>query len=253
MSGEKKATAMELAYNLILQKILRERMRPGTPLREEHLAEEFGISSTPVREAFRRLEHDGWVRSIPYRGTCLRTFSPEEIEDMYLLREAIEGIAAGRAVERAEPEDLRQLERAVAEEARHAAAVRDGRTPCPSEDSDLDFHRAIVAAAHSKLLLERNAALRAQFSLISLGAALPASPEEIEAVCEEHRMIFEAICRGWGHVAEELLRCHIANARRKHLALLGADKVISASDAKRGSRGVTAAPKPEPPGGPIRR
>ena len=77
MTIRKKSTAMEMAYNLILEKITRERLVPGTPLREEHLAEEFGISTTPIREAFRSLEYEGWVQRIPYRGTCLRTFTNE--------------------------------------------------------------------------------------------------------------------------------------------------------------------------------
>ena len=58
MRSDKKNTSMEFACQQILQKIMAGEFVPGTPLREDHIAAELGISSTPVREAFRRLEYD---------------------------------------------------------------------------------------------------------------------------------------------------------------------------------------------------
>lgn len=216
MTARKKSTAMEIAYNLILEKITNEQLAPGTPLREEHLAEEFGISTTPVREAFRSLEHDGWVQRIPYRGTCLRTFTEEEILDLYLLREAIEGIAVKLAVERATPEDWQLLADAVAADAQYLADLKASNQKCvPSYDSDRLFHHAIIKAAHSPVLLDRNTTLRAQVNLIALTGQGETSIEDIEQVHEEHKMIFDAMKRRWADAAEKLLREHIANASSK--------------------------------------
>lgn len=216
MTAHKKSTAMEIAYNLILEKITNEQLAPGTPLREEHLAEEFGISTTPVREAFRSLEHDGWVQRIPYRGTCLRTFTEEEILDLYLLREAIEGIAVKLAVERATPEDWQLLADAVAADAQYLIDLKNGKQKCvPSYDSDRLFHQAIIKAAHSPMLLDRNTTLRAQVNLIALTGKGETSIEDVEQVHEEHKMIFDAMKRRWADAAEKLLREHIANASSK--------------------------------------
>lgn len=216
MTAHKKSTAMEIAYNLILEKITNEQLAPGTPLREEHLAEEFGISTTPVREAFRSLEHDGWVQRIPYRGTCLRTFTEEEILDLYLLREAIEGIAVKLAVERATPEDWQLLADAVDADAQYLIDLKNGKQKCvPSYDSDRLFHQAIIKAAHSPVLLDRNTTLRAQVNLIALTGKGETSIEDVEQVHEEHKMIFDAMKRRWADAAEKLLREHIANASSK--------------------------------------
>ena len=79
MAASKKSTSMGIAYEKIIQKIMTEQLLPGTPLREERLAEEFGLSATPVREAFRRLEYEGWVQSKPYQGCFMRKFTGRDI------------------------------------------------------------------------------------------------------------------------------------------------------------------------------
>ncbi len=212
----KKSTAMEMAYNLILEKITRERLVPGTPLREEHLAEEFGISTTPIREAFRSLEYEGWVQRIPYRGTCLRTFTNEEVIDLYLLREALEGIAVKLAIERASSEDWQLLEDAINVETLFIDTLQNGQQKIQSfYDCDRLFHQAIIAAAHSSILLERNTTLRAQLTLLVLSSQIKNSVEEIKQVHEEHKMIFDAMKRNWADAAEKLLREHIAHACSK--------------------------------------
>ena len=216
MTIRKKSTAMEMAYNLILQKITRERLVPGTPLREEHLAEEFGISTTPIREAFRSLEYEGWVQRIPYRGTCLRTFTAEEVTDLYLLREALEGIAVKLAIERASSEDWQLLEDAIDAETRFIESLQSDQPKILSfYDCDRLFHQVIVAAAHSSILLERNTTLRAQLTLLVLSSQIQNSIEEIKLIHEEHKMIFDAMKRNWADAAEKLLREHIAHACSK--------------------------------------
>ena len=216
MAARQKSTAMEIAYNLILEKITKEHLAPGTPLREEHLAEEFGISTTPIREAFRSLEHDGWVQRIPYRGTCLKTFTNDEITDLYLLREAIEGIAVKLAVQRATDEDWQKLSDAVAADAQYVLDLKKSDQKCISSyDTDLLFHQAIITAAHSPILLNRNTILRSQLNLIALAGQVETSIEDVEQVHEEHKMIFDAMKRNWADAAEKLLREHIAHACSK--------------------------------------
>ncbi len=220
MTSEKKSTQLEIACDCILHKIISEKLKPGTPLREDHLAKEFGLSSTPIREAFRKLEQDGWLTSVPYRGSFLRTFTAREIEDIYLLREALETVAVGLAVTRGEPEDFERIDAALRSERDYIAASGDTTSPAPTLEPDMDFHRAICLASHSELLAERSRTLYSQLGSIFLSGSIPSSKQELEAVNEEHMMISGAIRRGWIAEAEALVRRHISSARFKHLNFL---------------------------------
>ena len=220
MTAKVKSTAMEMAYNLILQKVVRERMAPGTPLREEHLAEEFGISPTPVREALRSLEHEGWVQRVPYKGACLRKFSLDEIIDLYYLREALEGTAIRLALLRADASDWERLQKAIDADSRYLIEQPVEQNNCPaSYNSDWDFHRAIVEASHSPLLLERNTTLRSQLSVLTLSSCEDTPVDYALRVHEEHRMIYDAMCRNWPDIAEKLLRQHISSGRERFCRL----------------------------------
>ena len=139
MTEKKKETSLETAYNSIINKIISERLRPGTPLREDHLAEEFGLSSTPVREAFRKLEHEGWVESFPYKGTYLKKFSKEEIKDIYLLREALECVAVGQAMENATAEDWDKIGAALEAEKKYIGQTRGAPSAAALPSVEPDF------------------------------------------------------------------------------------------------------------------
>ena len=217
----KKETSMEIVYNRILQKIISEQLKPGTPLREDHLAKEFGFSSTPVREAFRRLEYEGWIQSFPYKGSFMKSFTPEEVKDLYLLREAIECIAVSQAIGKATAKDWTKIADALRMEKKYIAdPERDGNEAMPSLSPDINFHNAIVCASHSALLLYRNNTLRSQLNCMYLSSRIKTTQEELIAVYDEHVMIYQAMRRGWINVAEDLIRRHVSSARVKHLKQL---------------------------------
>ncbi len=220
----KKGTLMELAYQCILQKIIKEHLAPGTPLRESHLAKEFNLSPTPVREAFRRLENEGWLQSHPYKGCALRQYTLKELEEMFLLREALEEVAVKCAVQRATPTDLRNLENVLKKE-REFIDMRREKNPEPAMESptsiDILFHDALVTAAHTPHLKQRNSMLQTQISYaILLNAGTPTTPDDLESVYEEHCMVFFAIRRGWEDIAEALIRRHIHSGWNKYLRSL---------------------------------
>lgn len=223
MTKNKKETLQEIAYQRILEKIINEKMKPGSPLREEHLAAEFGLSATPVREAFRRLEHEGWLQSFPYRGSFIKEFTKEEIKDLYLLREALETVAVSEAIKNATKKEISEIERALISEKNYLDTLNgqsNTDSHSPTLEPDLDFHYAIVKASHSVMLLHRNDTLRAQLNCILLAHNMATAIEEIEDTYEEHRMIYQAIIKSWPDVAENLIRKHISSARIKHLATL---------------------------------
>ena len=223
MAAAKKSTSMGIAYEKIMQKIMAEQLLPGTPLREERLAEEFGISATPVREAFRRLEYEGWVQSKPYQGCFMRKFTRRDIDELFQLREMLEGMAAAAAAREAKPEYLVKMKECLTAEEDYllkSAASCQTDNVSPTLYEDLDFHTAIADASCNQLLKQRLSMLKSQIYLsFMLRRKISGDLAEQTRVFEEHTMIYNAIVRKWDDLAESLMRRHIADARNKYTVL----------------------------------
>ena len=108
-NGEKQ-TAQDVVLASMRDAILSGELPPGTKLRQEKLAERFGTSRIPVREALRALEYEGLVRSAPYRGFTVTELDADDIEEVYDLRILLEGHAVRLAVPLLTDDDLRTLE-----------------------------------------------------------------------------------------------------------------------------------------------
>jgi DNA-binding GntR family transcriptional regulator len=137
------------AAELIRAAIIDGRLDPGQRLKEEELARELGISRTPVREALLFLQAEGLIESAPNRGATVRSYEPEEIEDMYDLRALLEGHAARRAAMRVSPAGIRRLRES---NARFATLVADEEGVAELIRENLVFHSAILEAAGSERL-----------------------------------------------------------------------------------------------------
>jgi DNA-binding GntR family transcriptional regulator len=138
------------ATELIRAAIVGGRLEPGRRLKEEELARELGISRTPVREALLFLQAEGLVVSTPNRGATVRSYEPEEIEDMYQLRALLEGHAAHRAATRISAADIRRLRKSNVRFA--SLRVADDLLDLIAEN--LVFHNTILEAAASDRLAE---------------------------------------------------------------------------------------------------
>ena len=103
----------EKTYENLKSNILSGRFSSGTRLTEEHLAEELGVSRTPVREALHKLEQDGLIEPLESRGFCIPLDSPEEIEDLFDLRTVLEGYTLRIICERITDEQVAKLEKIV--------------------------------------------------------------------------------------------------------------------------------------------
>lgn len=139
------------AYQAIREAILTGRYGPGARLVEEDLAQECGVSRTPVRDALRVLASELYVTSVPNHGTFVTEWSPDDIETIFELRALLEGYGARRAAERATPAQLAKLD----EQASIIDQALDRR-----EGPDLDtfmganrrFHAIVMEAAQSERL-----------------------------------------------------------------------------------------------------
>jgi DNA-binding GntR family transcriptional regulator len=110
-----KPTAQDLVLTSMREAILSAALPPRTRLRQEKLAEMFGTSRIPVREALRALEYEGLVTSLPYRGFTVTELDADDIEEVYDLRILLEGHAVRLAIPLMTDEDLRTLEELFAE------------------------------------------------------------------------------------------------------------------------------------------
>lgn len=90
-------------------------LKPGERLMEIQLAEELGVSRTPIREAIRKLELEGFVVMVPRRGTYVADISLKDIAQVFEIRSALEQLSAGLAAERITPDELEDLERILVE------------------------------------------------------------------------------------------------------------------------------------------
>ena len=102
------STMSEIVVARVRDDILSGKLRPGVRLDQVNLTEELGVSLSPLREAFRRLEAQGYITIVPHRGAYVAEFSQEELEDIYLVRRNLEGLAAELAMDRLTDGDLQR-------------------------------------------------------------------------------------------------------------------------------------------------
>jgi DNA-binding GntR family transcriptional regulator len=140
----------ELAYEQIRTAIVEGRYRPGQRLVEQHIAAEFDLSRTPVREALRRLDSEGLVVIERNRGAIVRTVSMTEIADLYQLRGRLESYAAELAATRASAPEIQEIRDAVEGFGDvHGAANHDDIERIRTLNlANRRIHDAILGAAH---------------------------------------------------------------------------------------------------------
>ncbi len=176
---------------------------PGTILRQEHIAAEFGISRTPLREALRMLERDGLIIHLPGRGVRVASVDLPHLLDAYAVREVIDGVAARFAAERADATAIAGLEKLIM----HQRSIIEPWDSKAYTQSNVDFHLAVMVAGGNVSLENFVPLLRMTSQVFAPAFAL--SAERAKNAIEEHSLIVEAIIRKDGAGAEELARQHI--------------------------------------------
>ncbi|TBN39998.1 GntR family transcriptional regulator [Paracoccus subflavus] len=201
---------MKDAYMLIMAAIEAGTYRPGDRLVESELAERFGVSRTPVREALQRLETQAMlVRD--GRSLIVASLDHNQLAELYTVRAELEALAARLAARHATPEEVRVLAQMVSDDQR---AVHD---PEALARANKRFHHQIHLASHNRYLVQqldlvhRSMALMARTSLAAEGRG--------ETALAEHKRIVDAIAAGDGTAADRALRQHISMAWETRLKL----------------------------------
>lgn len=202
----------EYAYERLRTLIREGALPPGSRVRETEIAEQLEISRTPVREALRRLEADGFLAFEPHRGMIVVELDHQSVMELYAMREALEGTAAGLAAQHASEAEIAVLVEMLA----HEPALFDA--PDRLAAHNLQFHQALFRAAHNRYLLKTANALRDSMALMR-GTTM-AVPGRGETAHSEHRNLANAIRARDPEAAERAARHHIHNAQSARLKLL---------------------------------
>ncbi|MFJ4324719.1 GntR family transcriptional regulator [Streptomyces tricolor] len=166
--------------------IIAGRLGPGDRLVERELAERFGVSRVPVREAIRALVAEGFVLFESARRTVVRRLTPADVRELFELREALEVYAAGLAASRATPEALAEL-RDLLDQAARATQAEDAET---ITDINTRFHDRVLSMAGNGLLISVMEPVDGRLRWLTR------RNEEWPQLLTEHRALYEAIASG---------------------------------------------------------
>lgn len=206
-------TLVQRAADAIAEAIIHGRLRPGQALREQELSDWLGISRQPVRESFRLLQLSGLVEVRPRRGAFVTQLSRERASDLFLVREAVEGMAARLAATRASDDEITRVTRLHYRVSNETASAPERGYP----QRQLDLHAWVVDAASSDCVRGSLVPIGNQLKLLR-GRSGSEPRRALDAVAE-HGRILEAIRRRDPDAAEREMRRHIA-AAREHLLTL---------------------------------
>lgn len=210
-------TAAGLVADALRTAIQTGRISDGTELNQVALAEQFGTSRVPVREALRLLEAEGWITAMPHRRAVVAAVSPERIQETFEIRALLEAYLIEKVTARISDEHVAELEAACDRMDRitdHAAWVA----------SNAAFHHELLQSAGSPMALELVVALSSQVERY-----LRLSGETVNRESEagrEHRDIVAAVAKRDAAAAQRLIRLHIEHTRGRVVDAFGEEEKL---------------------------
>ena len=216
-------TKSDYAYTRIREGILMGEFAPGTVLNQAGLAKTIGVSTTPLREALRRLKSEGLVELDAHRDARISTLTAEEARDLLEVRRSLDPLAAALAAERRTKDDILRMREAA-----------KGVEPLLSDATVVDlvahrwFHTAIYVSSHNDLLISTLDGLWDKADRYRrLGLEVVRSKEERDQKAREHAELLDAVIRGDSDTAAEVMRQHIdTSLGAKAASRLGADHQV---------------------------
>jgi DNA-binding GntR family transcriptional regulator len=197
---EKHLTLREKILEHIRDAIISGSLKAGSRVSEPELAERYGISRTPIREAFRQLESEGYLTVIPRRGAVVSEFSQKDVEDFYAIKSILEGYAARQACTKLTEKEIDKLQ------------SNNARLAEVAEHNDIkaffrihnDFHEMFIKAADNEKLRELITSVVTRFQRLRFMSL--SLPGRMEIVIHEHGKIIDAFRRRDAEAAEMLVR-----------------------------------------------
>lgn len=179
-------------------------LRPGQRLREQEVAERYGVSRVPVRDALRRLEVERLVDAVPNRGAFVAVVGAEEAAELLAVRLVLEELIVRQAAEHRTEDELAELTEICGRAQRSLRGAR----PAELVALNTEFHRALGRASHNATAVGLVEQLRVRIELVYAGKL----PRRAESSWKEHAAILAAIAAGDVEAAGAALRSHLLQA-----------------------------------------
>ncbi len=183
---EKPMTLREQIVDFIKDSIVSGRLKPGERVPESEIAENLGISRTPIREAFRQLESEGFITVTPRKGAVVSPITDRDVKEFYEIKSLLEGYAARTACDKMTDKDIKRLE-----------ALNASMVKCEAKEDfkgffryDNDFHATFLRACGNDKLLTLVHALVQQFERFRMTAL--SLPGRMEVSLRQHSDIIDA-------------------------------------------------------------
>jgi len=203
--SERILSLRERIVEFIKDSVVSGRLKPGERVPEQEIADNLGISRTPIREAFRQLESEGFITVTPRKGAVVSPITDKDVREFYEIKSLLEGFAARRACAKLNVKDIKKLEGLNAQMER--AADRGDVKAFFKLDSQ--FHDQFLEACGNVKLLALIHHLVKQFERFRITAM--SLPGRMKDSVKQHRGILDAFSKGDAELVERLVR---ANAER---------------------------------------
>lgn len=206
-------------YDVLKSKILSGDLAPGQRIDVALVAEELGVSRTPVNDALQRLSVQGIVQIIPRKGTFVARVTPRDVEDMYELRMALEGKACelgARNMNSSKITALRKLNDRLSHD----------NNPVLSEHLRVnqEFHELIVVYSNNSMLLKAYAEVQARMQIVQVYFGFERWQDSSAAVAKQHDEIIEALASNHPSDAQRLMNEHIRGAMMRLISVIQVPK-----------------------------
>ena len=209
-------TLNQRVYSQLREMILSGALEGGTQIEERQLAEEMGVSRTPLREAIGQLSNEGIIEYRPYRGNYVRTFTAKQVNDLYQVRMALESLAMRLAIPKLSQEHIHKI-RLILDDVQRALQNNDMDG---YNEADRRFHKAILDISGNETLKEALGRLAAQIQMVRVIANQ--DHDVVESTARERPRILAALEARDADEAARLMEEHIDGVRRAVVAQLEA-------------------------------
>jgi DNA-binding GntR family transcriptional regulator len=207
-------------YESLRQRIISGELQPGLPINEADFARELSVSKTPVREALRQLERDGFVENVPGRGSAISHIKPQDIREVLEIREILEVGAAKRAAWLRGSDELRRKR----EESRKLLQGEASQESVHEWGSWEDVHLSIVKAVGNQTFLDMYQGLLDRIHRIRSYYGQRFTQRRLHEIISEHTAMLDAIVEGDAERAEEAVQHHLRNAGAFLIGLAGPER-----------------------------
>ena len=205
MIDHKNVSLADQVYDVLETDILSGKYARGDLLTESKLCEKLGVSRTPIREALRRLEQENLIKETA-KGSLVIGITEKDLDDIFIVREQLEGLAASWAAQRRTQEQLEALSEKI--DFMDFYTGRGGAEQLSRLDNE--FHELIYKACDSRMLSHILASLHQNTRMARTSSlTIPSRPNDS---LKEHKAVFAAIKAGDPEAAKEAMENHVKNA-----------------------------------------